>query len=811
VSNETKAIVFIEPISKTMQELYNLLLPDSGSGSEFELYRPSTTLEVSQTLPQLGPSLIITSDHKICALTLAQNKTIIKGLKSKIIIINERKLPAKILDKFHKSGLTDYILEPIALKTLNYKVKLLVKSLPVIGKEKEFGNKLKSGEEKKGANDESSTLVKDKEQKIKNFLERKQLELDQNKERNEKLNELKESRTKEELSKKEEGLIKSKDKEKASSFNFEYSKEPEKKAKEKLELLKRGAAYEEDIVLDDKLETSLDKDKNKDLLQLNRTFESENKSLSTSLIGKNSSADKLTSGLLSESHFQDKQVSTESHASNYKEKELSNLRGNTKGEEAIENSMRGLSSFKEKKIGNLEGAINSNAKESSYLKGKNYYKEKEIEDLKGELETPNLSDEDQKSSEFASDNDLGGHYKGEQKVYRDENLGKAIHKRKRLKKDNEVEIQEEIEIEYIYEEEEVNQPHEGQTDHLGQKMLGKNSTDAIGPGNLVGKGSREKVALAQKNVKKSQAVNNAKTEEKKEKAGEEDNLDIPELHNLIAQLEDEVSEQKNLRLNSAEQLKHKKASKGFIEKVNPMNSHSAKVDHIEKYYGLKTAKEKEANKSTWNLRQGLKQNSTLNANESNEKFIKDKKILQFGQLSEGKGQINYGQIFEEFKDLESAKSEVTPIAERERKSIETLAALINFQEFSRDPRLDSIDLLKKFHFLFNQIYSFELSIQLVTENKRKEIYHSLRGRKIAAEIAQEFQEEKNNIELPGQEKKLNYFEYRQFETLKHKEIVFAYVGIFFYKQAHLPAPEWLSIFWTLRNILLDIKELKGAA
>ncbi|HAZ12428.1 MAG: hypothetical protein A2X86_15935 [Bdellovibrionales bacterium GWA2_49_15] len=86
--------------------------------------------ELYQIMANYGPTLLLYAHPKKCAMGLQLNSKIIKKVQAKTVLITDKIIPLKTLDKFMKLGLTDCITEPISPKSLLYKIKLLVRSLP---------------------------------------------------------------------------------------------------------------------------------------------------------------------------------------------------------------------------------------------------------------------------------------------------------------------------------------------------------------------------------------------------------------------------------------------------------------------------------------------------------------------------------------------------------------------------------------------------------------------------------------------------------------------------------------------------------
>ena len=124
----TKPLIFIYPLSETMKKLKEAIEEISESEA-VEIYEVDELSEIAQLVPTIGQSLSIYGAPKKCAMSLKQLKKVNAKLNSKVLLINEKAIPRKTLDKFSKIGLTEFIQEPVAAKTLLYKVKLQLKSI----------------------------------------------------------------------------------------------------------------------------------------------------------------------------------------------------------------------------------------------------------------------------------------------------------------------------------------------------------------------------------------------------------------------------------------------------------------------------------------------------------------------------------------------------------------------------------------------------------------------------------------------------------------------------------------------------------
>ena len=142
-----KPLIFVHPLSESLQKLKEVI-EEIAEDEKIEIYELDQQAEINQLIPTIGQSLTIFSHPKKCAMTLQPNRKVISKLNSKVILLSKKQIPRKTLDKFSKIGLTECITEPVAPKTLLYKVKLLLRSIVVQEKEEseEYDTKFSSEE-----------------------------------------------------------------------------------------------------------------------------------------------------------------------------------------------------------------------------------------------------------------------------------------------------------------------------------------------------------------------------------------------------------------------------------------------------------------------------------------------------------------------------------------------------------------------------------------------------------------------------------------------------------------------------------------
>ena len=146
-----KPLIFIHPLSPTLKKLKEVS-EENAEADGVEIYEIDDINEFNQLFPTVGQSLCLFSDPKKCAKALQTNKKTMQKIHSKIILISPKKIPPKTLEKFDKVGLTECITEPVAPKTLMYKVKLQLRSIKSQSADDD------EDEEKKFSKDEKSEV-----------------------------------------------------------------------------------------------------------------------------------------------------------------------------------------------------------------------------------------------------------------------------------------------------------------------------------------------------------------------------------------------------------------------------------------------------------------------------------------------------------------------------------------------------------------------------------------------------------------------------------------------------------------------------
>lgn len=126
--DDKKPLIFLNPLSESLQKLKEVM-SESAEQDGIEIFEADSIEEMGQLLPNVGQSVVLTSNPKKCALMLQANRKVIRVLQSKVILLSPKPIPYRTLEKFMKIGLTECVVEPVAPKTLLYKVNLFIRSI----------------------------------------------------------------------------------------------------------------------------------------------------------------------------------------------------------------------------------------------------------------------------------------------------------------------------------------------------------------------------------------------------------------------------------------------------------------------------------------------------------------------------------------------------------------------------------------------------------------------------------------------------------------------------------------------------------
>ena len=121
-----KPVIFIFPISPTLTKLKDELKNDP----TLDINEVDDINEVVQLFQNVAPAMILTSDAKKGLKVLSIIEKHFKKTSSKMMLLTTTRLPMRAAAKAEKMGMTSIIEEPIATKTLIFKVNLLLRSLP---------------------------------------------------------------------------------------------------------------------------------------------------------------------------------------------------------------------------------------------------------------------------------------------------------------------------------------------------------------------------------------------------------------------------------------------------------------------------------------------------------------------------------------------------------------------------------------------------------------------------------------------------------------------------------------------------------
>ncbi len=155
MAREKRPLTFITPYSETAGQLKSACM-QIAEEENIEVMEVETNQELHQIMANYGPTLMVYTHPKKCAMGLQLNQKLIKKVQAKTVLVTSKVIPRKTLDKFMKLGLTDCITEPISPKSLLYKIKLLIRSLPNLN-EQETDYRTVTGEA--GTKDTSKDLA----------------------------------------------------------------------------------------------------------------------------------------------------------------------------------------------------------------------------------------------------------------------------------------------------------------------------------------------------------------------------------------------------------------------------------------------------------------------------------------------------------------------------------------------------------------------------------------------------------------------------------------------------------------------------
>ncbi len=140
-----KPLIFLEPLTDSVKKLKEAL-EATAEQDGIEIYEVENPEEYNQLIPTIGQSLTIACSPKKTAQCIQPLRKFILKNNVKVLLINNKNIPPKTLEKFRKIGLTEYIQEPVPPKTLLYKVSLILRSLKKA--EEEHDMEFKTGEER---------------------------------------------------------------------------------------------------------------------------------------------------------------------------------------------------------------------------------------------------------------------------------------------------------------------------------------------------------------------------------------------------------------------------------------------------------------------------------------------------------------------------------------------------------------------------------------------------------------------------------------------------------------------------------------
>lgn len=126
---QMKSLIFVYPLTPSLKAYYELISVNAAQ-ENIEIYEIDDPNEFNQLFQSLGATIALFGDPKKCLKCLVANKKYTATLGSKILLFSPQLLHKQTLTKFHDLGLTEFLVDPMATKSISYKVNLLLKSLP---------------------------------------------------------------------------------------------------------------------------------------------------------------------------------------------------------------------------------------------------------------------------------------------------------------------------------------------------------------------------------------------------------------------------------------------------------------------------------------------------------------------------------------------------------------------------------------------------------------------------------------------------------------------------------------------------------
>lgn len=154
-----KSLIFVYPLTPSLKAYYELISLNAAQ-ENIEIYEIDDPNEFNQLFQSLGATIALFGDPKKCLKCLVANKKYTATLGSKVLLFSPQLLNNQTLTKFHDLGLTEFLVEPIATKSISFKVNLLLKSLPqkIQADAKEELKTFKSEEAEKSTKEQVSTV-----------------------------------------------------------------------------------------------------------------------------------------------------------------------------------------------------------------------------------------------------------------------------------------------------------------------------------------------------------------------------------------------------------------------------------------------------------------------------------------------------------------------------------------------------------------------------------------------------------------------------------------------------------------------------
>ena len=129
--NEKRPLILLTPLSDVLESARRQIIKDE----DIDLYEINFKELLPDEFMKRIPSVIVSGNPKEAASFLKMYDKVVRSSSSKVILITEEEAPPKIMNVIKNLRLADYVYGNVQPKTLLYKIKLHLKSLPELDEE----------------------------------------------------------------------------------------------------------------------------------------------------------------------------------------------------------------------------------------------------------------------------------------------------------------------------------------------------------------------------------------------------------------------------------------------------------------------------------------------------------------------------------------------------------------------------------------------------------------------------------------------------------------------------------------------------